>query len=119
MKKHWFLVVVVGTLISFTSCKKENYEEMILGEWELIEVEGDIWIEENISNHTITYIFLKETLIYMVDGITIDSRGNHKYYIQKSKLYFDNGSYVEISFSGAKKMIWIDEYRKLTFKKIS
>ena len=136
MKKHLFLIVIIGTLISFTACKKD-YENKILGEWELTLAEGDIRQEEYISNHIITCIFFENTYNIMADG---KYRWGEGYVIEKNKLYFrffvaynDNIDYDgvkivymlappppwKISFSDSKKMTLQYEERKLTFKKIS
>ena len=132
MKKHWFLVVMLA-LISFTACKKEN---MIIGKWELIETEG-------VTDEIIPkgYVF-EEFLYYPVfDGSIFE--GGHdneilysgRYSIQNNTLTMEHmesvagtwSSYtvrhsVEISFSGAKKMIWKDKKDKkikYTFKKVT
>ena len=125
MKKHWFLIAILGTLISFTSCKKD-YENRIVGEWELTSSEGDTWQEKYYSNQTITYIFSEGTYIFMVNG-NVKIEG--KYHIQNNKLYL-NTLYVNnrilyvvlpkefsynISFSGRKNMIWIDKDIELKY----
>ena len=122
MKKHWFLMVIFA-LIIFTSCKKEN---MIVGNWELISVEGVSGLTELCSGQ-ITYNFLSEDDYYfMCDSVLI----HHGWYsLQNNTInleYFESiqsGSggrisvSMKVSFSSSNKMIWKDNEIKYILKK--
>ena len=126
MKKYLFLIVV-GTLISFSACKKEN---MIIGKWEIVSVEG-----EGIDNLTAQilkgYVFDEYYCYSIVDGSMFDGLsdneifGVRRYYIHKNTITFLSemvntpSNSMKISFSGAKKMTWKDKGTKYTLKKIS
>ena len=125
MKKHWFLMVVVGTLISFSACKKEE-ESMIIGTWEVISVEGD---GELAGLHSQLFTFYDFFFSIHPSGtdVGIDySLVAFEYSIKNNTIIFkDEGIQLfgrpsmKISFSGAEKMMWKDKKIKITFEKIS
>ena len=106
MKKHWFLMVIVGTMISFSSCKKEE-DSMIIGQWELISVECDdclevLWIPS-------VYEFYKNNRFSWKAENIHSERG--KYFIENNTITFDTPYCysMEMSFSDSKTMIWKDK----------
>jgi len=131
MKKYLFLIVV-GTLITFSSCKKE--ETKILGEWELVSstICDDTWGKLL----PIAYVFEEYSYYAIVNNKFNGGLDNEifsgKYSIQNNTITFEtvssssSGAYpyintrynsLKISFSGTKKMIWKSENDKYTFKK--
>ena len=118
MKKHWFLIAILGTLIGFTACKKEK-ENMIIGKWELISIEGGSFAE-SYSSGDLVYFFTGQC--YFV----LDKNNNiihcDSYFIQGNKIHLtypkNRKTAVSISFSGSKKMTWKGEESKFTFEKI-
>jgi len=123
MKKYLFLIVI-GTVMTFTSCKKEN---MIIGKWEIISYEGDSVLAELYQGH-IVYNFLAEEDYYFILDNNVMYHG--WYSIENGKVnlkYFDKNqsdgefrtSSLKISFSGVKTMKWQDKELKYTLKKIS
>ena len=106
MRKHWFLMVVVGTLISFSACKKEE-ENMIIGKWEVISIESDIadirWIPCVYEFYNSNRFSCKSK-----EGIRIE---NGKYFIKNDTITFETTYHysMKISFLDSKTMIWKDE----------
>ena len=123
MRKHWFLIVMLA-LITFTSCKKEN---MIVGNWELIEGEGI----NDVGLFPKGYIFDEYGYCALRDGSKFEGGYDNeifycgRYNIYKNTLTLESsGSFnsMKISFLGARKMIWKSEKDgkiKYTFKKVT
>ena len=128
MKKYLFLIVM-GTLITFTACKKEN---MIIGEWEVVSTECDensaYWYLEFPTVYVFKedYYLIKHNFMW-IEIIEVECGS---YFIKNNKITFGTtggGQFgmnrvthsMKISFSGAKKMTLKDKNIKLKFKKIS
>ena len=131
MKKYLFLIAMLGTLISFTACKKEkeNYEEMMIGIWELISAEGNSLIaNEFYAGHTIIY-YLSDFSYYDVSVDSVSFTHGHYNTVKNNTVKItywlpNNGGSicydysVKISFLGTEKMKWQNEAIKYMFKKI-
>ena len=127
MKKHWFLIAILGTLIGFTACKKD-YENRITGTWEILSVEGskefdNLDLEGSLMSVSDDFFTIHPKNIPPWVRIVLVA---YKYsFTKNNKITFENfclGEYrfssVKVSFSG-ERMIWKDKNAKLTFKKIS
>lgn len=121
MKKFWFLMVILA-LISFTSCKKEN---MIIGEWELISIEGDTNLAKTQSAFYVYEFY--EGGYYVIKAGGWDIIFLCEYSISNSKIdikpfgYYTPFISMKISFSDSKNMVWKGKENKVkyTFKKKS
>ena len=115
MKKHWFLMVVVGTLISFSSCKKEE-KSMIMGKWKLISVECDDYLD--ILWIPCVYEFYKDNRFSWKGENRRPESG--KYFIENNTITFDALYHysMKISFPDSKTMIWKEEESEMKIKHI-
>jgi hypothetical protein len=90
MRKHLFLIVIVGTLIIFTACKKEN---MIIGKWELVSVEGIDDVPDDILPKG--FVFEESYYYAVIDFSMFDGWSDNqiiyggRYYIDKNTITYE------------------------------
>jgi len=103
MKKYLFLIVIIGTLISFSACKKEE-ESMIIGKWELTSIHCDnclevLWIP-------CVYEFCENNRFSCKGENRRPERG--KYFMKNDTITFETTYRYskEISFPDSKTMKW-------------